>query len=156
MRSFDLRAGVMAGFAGTVAMTTGYAVERALRRNVRGPLDYDDSMVPARAAANVLGWADPGPKASRLLGFAVHWGYGSLVGVGAVPLVRSQSAGMAVAGYWAGITLMASTLFPTLGGTPPPWRWRPDFIATSLGQHLVYAGVVVAVLRRSRPVRTGS
>lgn len=144
---------MVAGFAGTVAMTAGYAVERALRRNVSGPLDYDDSMVPARAAANVLGWADPGPKASRALGFAVHWGYGSLVGVGAVPLARSRPAGAAVAGFWAGITLMASTLFPTLGRTPPPWRWRPDVIVTSLGQHLVYAGVVVAVLRSRRDQR---
>jgi len=27
------------------------------------------------------------------------------------------------------------TLFPLLGRTPPPWRWPPDVLATSLGTH---------------------
>ncbi|MDQ2728151.1 MAG: hypothetical protein M3Y91_09900 [Actinomycetota bacterium] len=31
--------GAVAGFAGTAAMTTGYAIERRLRKTVRGPLD---------------------------------------------------------------------------------------------------------------------
>src|SRR5919108_1551815 len=39
---------VLAGAAGTATMTLAYAAERRLRRTARGPLDYDDSLVPAR------------------------------------------------------------------------------------------------------------
>lgn len=144
-----LARGVLAGLAGTAAMTAGYATERRVRRTVTGPLDYDDGRVPAEAAARVLAWSSPGPRASRLLGFAVHWGYGSLVGAAAVPLVRRMRPAAAIGTYWGAITAMAAVLFPTLGKTPPPWRWRNDVMLTSLGQHLLYAGVVVAVLRRS-------
>jgi hypothetical protein len=36
--------------------------------------------------------------------------------------------------------LMTATfsLFPLLGGTPPPWRWQPVLLATSLGTHVAY------------------
>lgn len=132
-------------------MTLGYVAEHRLRRSHVGPLDYDDGPIPAQVAARVLDWPSPGPRASRALGLAVHWGYGSLVGVAAMPLVRRQAPAAATAEYFAGITVMASALFPTLGGTPPPWRWEPDVVATSLFQHLVYAAVVAAVLRRLTP-----
>ncbi len=140
--------GILAGFAGTAAMTVGYAIERRMRRGFRQPLDYDDSKVPAEAAARVMDWSSPGPRATEFLGLAVHWGYGSLVGVGAVPLVRRTGPVSATAMYCGAITAMAAILFPVLGKTSPPWRWRKDVMLTSLGQHLVYAGVVVAVLGR--------
>jgi hypothetical protein len=143
--------GVAAGFAGTTAMTAGYALEHLLRRNVDGFLDYDDSNAPAVAAAHVLHWSAPSARSEKLLGLLVHWGYGSLVGVAAVPLVRREAAPAATATYWSAIMVMAAALFPTLGGTPPPWRWRRDILATSGVQHLLYAVVVVAVLRAARP-----
>jgi hypothetical protein len=39
-----------------------------------------------------------------------------------------------------GATLMTATfsLFPLLGRTPPPWRWEPDVLATSVGTHVAY------------------
>ena len=37
------------------------------------------------------------------------------------------------------------TLFPLLGRTPPPWRWPPDMLATSLGTHAAYVAAVAAV-----------
>ena len=139
--------GVLAGLVATTMMTLSYAAERKLRRNAGGPLDYDDSNVPALAAARVLRWSDPGPTASRRLGYLVHWGYGSAVGAAAVPLCRMLRPAGATAAYWAAITAMAGALFPTLGGTPPPWRWRADVIATSAAQHLVYAAAAVGTLR---------
>ena len=153
MSTRDLGIGLIAGVAGTTAMTAGYALERTVRRSVEGPLDYDDSNVPAFAAARVIDWVAPSVRPSRALGLLVHWGYGSLVGVAAVPLVRRTGTPAAIAGYWAGITVMAGSLFPTLGQTPPPWRWPRDMIATSMGQHLIYAGVVVGVLRSVTPRR---
>jgi hypothetical protein len=46
--------GVIAGAAGTAAMTLAYRAEHAMRPEVRGPLDYDDSLVPGQIVASVL------------------------------------------------------------------------------------------------------
>jgi hypothetical protein len=37
------------------------------------------------------------------------------------------------------------TLFPLLGRTPPPWRWPPDVIVTSVGTHAAYVAAVATV-----------
>ncbi len=37
------------------------------------------------------------------------------------------------------------TLFPLLGRTPPPWRWPPDVLATSVGTHVAYVTAVAVV-----------
>lgn len=141
---------VAAGVVGTSAMTAGYAVEHRLRPSVRGPLDYDDSETPGVVAGRVLQWLGvlrrpPGREATNALGLLVHWGYGSAMGVAAIPLLRRMRPVPATAAFTVGISVMAGTLFPVLGGTPPPWRWRSDVVATSLVQHLVYAAVVIAV-----------
>ena len=58
--------------------------------------------------------------------------------------------------FYAGCQTMAMTLFPTLGGTPPPWRWSGRILTSSLVQHAVYATVVATVVRALTPdgVRT--
>jgi hypothetical protein len=142
-----LRDGMLAGLASTTAMNVGYWAERHIRRNVDGPLDYDDSNVPALVAAKILRQSNLSDEASFRLGLAVHWGYGSLFGVAAVPLNRRFRPATATALYWGGMMLFAGAMFPALGGTPPPWRWRNDVIVTSAFQHLVYAGTTTAVLR---------
>src|SRR6202012_3617405 len=142
-----LRDGLLAGLAATTAMNLGYWAERRARRNVDGPLDYDDSNVPAPVAAKGLRQSDLSDAASFRLGMAVHWGYGSLFGLSAIPLNRRFGPAPATAIYWGGMMAMACGMFPVLGGTPPPWRWRNDVIVTSALQHLVYAGTATAVLR---------
>jgi hypothetical protein len=37
------------------------------------------------------------------------------------------------------------SLFPLLGRTPPPWRWPPSTMATSVGTHVVYVAAVAAL-----------
>jgi hypothetical protein len=44
---------VVAGTAGTAAMTLCYDAERRLRRR-RRPLDYDDSLVPGQIVASIM------------------------------------------------------------------------------------------------------
>ena len=141
-----LRRGVAAGFVGTAAMTASYGVERRLRHSHGGPLDYDDSTVPSHAAMVVLGIRHLDEHHQRQLGFLVHWGYGSLMGTVRVPLGRRLGPAKATAAYWAGLMAMTGALFPLLGGTPPPWRWKRDVLATSLVQHAVYALAVGAVV----------
>ena len=63
-----LRDGVVAGLAATTAMNLGYWAERRIRRNVDGPLDYDDTNVPALIAAKVLRQSDLSDEASFRLG----------------------------------------------------------------------------------------
>src|ERR1700727_1014100 len=147
LRTPVLRNGIIAGLVATTTMNASYWAERRIRRNVEGPLDFDDSNVPALVAAKILRQSDLSDDASRWLGFAVHWGYGSLFGLGAVPLIRRFGPAGATAIYWGGMMAMACGMFPVLGGTPPPWRWRNDVIVTSALQHLVYAGTATTVLR---------
>jgi hypothetical protein len=142
-----LRDGLLAGLTATTAMNFGYWAERRIRRNVKGPLDYDDSNVPALVAAKILRQSDLSDDASFRLGLLVHWGYGSLFGVSAVPLNRRFGPVPATTIYWGGMMAFACVMFPVLGDTPPPWRWRNDVIVTSALQHLVYAGTATAVLR---------
>ena len=142
-----LRDGMLAGLAATTAMNLGYWAERRVRRNVEGPLDYDDSNVPALVAAKILRQSDLSDEASFRLGLAVHWGYGSLFGLGAIPLNRRFGPVPATAVYWGGMMAMACAMFPVLGDTPPPWRWRKDVIVTSAFQHLMYAATTTATLR---------
>ena len=149
-----VRDGLLAGLVATTAMNASYWAERRIRRNVEGPLDYDDSNVPALVAAKLLRRSDLSDEASFRLGLAVHWGYGSLFGVGLVPLCQRLGPVRATGLYWAGMMTMACAMFPVLGGTPPPWRWRNDVIVTSMFQHLVYAATVAATLHwltRPRP-----
>src|ERR1700742_408440 len=142
-----VRDGMIAGLVATTAMNASYWAERRIRRNVEGPLDCDDSTVPALLAAKILRRSDLSDDASFRLGLAVHWGYGSLFGLGAIPLNRRFGPVPATAIYWGGMMAMACAMFPVLGGPPPPWRWRNDVIVTSAFQHLVYAGTTTAVLR---------
>ena len=41
---------VIAGAAGTAAMTFAYATEHRLRPAITGSLDYDDSLIPDRSS----------------------------------------------------------------------------------------------------------
>lgn len=158
-------AGIGAGAAGTAVMTTTAHLHRTIHVRRRGALapgeilDYDDSDHVVVAAGTILqavsGWAPTTPRARRGLFLLVHWGYGSVVGVAhrglRVGLGGEPAAGAA---FFVGCQAMALSLFPALGGTPPPWRWRRDLLVTSLVQHAIYAGAVATAARAlTRPAR---
>src|SRR6188472_3500985 len=136
---------VLAGTAGTAAMTLAYAGERRLRPGVRRSLDYDDSLVPGKIVAMIMHLPHVTARGDRDLGLALRWSYGSAFGLLHGALRRRIGEPWASAAF--GCTLMTATLslFPLLGRTPPPWRWRPGVLATSLGTHVVYVAAVAAV-----------
>ncbi|SFP96799.1 hypothetical protein SAMN05421810_10448 [Amycolatopsis arida] len=150
--------GVLAGFAGTTAMT----VTAAVYARRRGPLepdesgtlpviDFDNSDHVVIAAARLLRLKPRTPAARRALFHLVHWGYGSAVGIGRQLIGRvvpGEFAGTAV--FYLATQAMAVTVFPLAGDTPPPWRWSREQRATSVVGHLVYAGTVGAVLAALR------
>jgi hypothetical protein len=71
---------VLAGSAGTATMTLAYAAERPLRRVVRGPLDYDDGLVPGEIVATVMHLPHVTQRDERELGLLLRWSYGSAFG----------------------------------------------------------------------------
>jgi hypothetical protein len=136
---------VLAGAAGTSALTLAYALERRLRPGVRGPLDYDDSLVPGEIVVSILHLPHVTAREENEVGVMLRWSYGSAFGIWHGILHRR------VAEPWAslafGATLMSATLtlFPVLGRTPPPWRWPRGFLATSFATHAAYVGAVAVV-----------
>jgi hypothetical protein len=136
---------IIAGAAGTAAMSLAYAAERRLRPTVHGSLDYDDSLVPGQIVGTVLHLPDVTSREEYDLGMALRWGYGSAFGLYHGVLRRYLPEPWASLVF--GGTLMTATLslFPLMGRTPPPWRWPPSVLATSFGTHVVYVSAVAIV-----------
>ena len=143
---------VAAGAAGTATMTLAYEAERRLRRTPPGPLDYDDSLVPGKIVAGVMHLSHVTDREDHELGLILRWSYGSAFGLFHGALRRTVGEPIASA-IFGGVLMTATfTLFPLLGRTPPPWRWPPDVIATSIGTHVAYVTAVAVAddgLRRS-------
>ena len=133
---------VLAGTAGTATMTLAYALERRLRPRFQGDLDYDDGLVPGQIVATVMHLPQVTHAQEHELGLLLRWSYGSAFGLLHGALRRT--VGEPVASVIFGSVLMTATfsLFPLLGRTPPPWRWPPDVIATSIGTHVAYVTAV--------------
>jgi hypothetical protein len=136
---------VLAGTAGTATMTLAYAAERRLRHAGTVPLDYDDGLVPGEIVAGVMHLPHVTQREERDLGLMLRWSYGSAFGMLHGALRRLVGEPWASAAFGGTLMTATLTLFPLLGRTPPPWRWRPDVLATSFGTHVAYvAGVAVA------------
>jgi hypothetical protein len=125
--------GLLAGVAGTAAMTVSSTIEQKLRGR-------EPSTAPADAAAKVLGiegFCDDAAK-SRF-GTAVHWAYGTAWGI---PRALLDAAGMSPAAATAvhGAALWGSeqVMLPALGVSPPLWEWGAVEVAIDAGHHLVY------------------
>jgi hypothetical protein len=156
MRALAIR-GVVAGALGTAAMAACEFAHVRLRGGIDsgsgsgsdGPIDYDVSEHVSIAAARVLRLRLSTDAESWLLFVVTQAGYGSAFGIAAALLDAAGLPPHRQAAVFFGLTqTMALTLFPALGRTPPPWRWRAEPLLTSAVQHAVYAGVVVAAVGR--------
>lgn len=142
---------ILAGSAGTAALTLAYALEHRLRPEVKGPLDYDDSLVPGEIVAAIMHLPHVTAREEHELGLALRWSYGSAFGLWHGVLRRRTAEPWASLAF--GGTLMSATLtlFPLLGRTPPPWRWPPSVIGTCLYTHAAYVIAVAFVDDGLRP-----
>ena len=136
---------VLAGSAGTAALTLAYAAERRLRRSGKVPLDYDDSLVPGEIVATVMHLPHVTEREEHELGLILRWSYGSVFGILHGALRRAIPEPWASAAFGGTLMTATLTLFPVLGRTPPPWRWPADVMATSVGTHVAYVAAVAAV-----------
>jgi hypothetical protein len=136
---------VLAGAAGTAALTLSYETERRMRPRVAGPLDYDDSLVPGQIVAAIMHLPQVTAREEHELGIALRWGYGSVFGLWHGLLRRRAGEPWASAAFGATLMSATLTLFPLLGRTPPPWRWPKGVVATAFGTHAAYVAAVAVV-----------
>jgi hypothetical protein len=136
---------IVAGTAGTAAMTLVYAGERRLRRGVARPLDYDDSLVPGQIVAGIMHLPHVTAREEWELGMLLRWSYGSIFGLWHGELRRWAPEPWASVGFGATLMTATLTLFPLLGRTPPPSRWPADVVATCVGTHVAYVSAVALV-----------
>jgi hypothetical protein len=126
--------GLVAGFAGTAAMTISSTLEAKLRG--RAP-----SSAPARATAKVLGISSfEDSIAQARFNDLSHWGYGTGWGVlrgllDAVGLPPSTATAAHGAAVWGS----AQVTLPALDVAPPAIFWPKQEIAIDAFHHAVYA-----------------
>ena len=141
--------GLVAGFAGTAAMTVSSTLEARLRR--RQP-----SSAPARATQKALGiTAFEDDLARARFNDLSHWGYGTSWGA-----VRGllDAAGLApraaTAVHGAAVWGSAQVTLPALEVAPPAIFWPKQEIAIDLFHHAVYA--LVSGIAYEQLDRTGN
>jgi hypothetical protein len=125
--------GLLAGFAGTAAMTVSSTLEARLRGRAL-------SSAPARATAKVLGIAEfEDDRAKARFSDLSHWGYGTGWGVVRGLLGASGlSPRAATAAHGAAVWGSAQVTLPALEIAPPIVFWAPQEIAIDAFHHAVY------------------
>ena len=126
--------GLVAGFAGTAAMTLSSTLEAKLR-------DREPSSAPARATAKMLGIKEfEDSVAQARFNDLSHWGYGTGWGVLRGLLAASHlSPRAATALHGAAIYGAAQVTLPALEIAPPSLFWAKEEIAIDAFHHAVYA-----------------
>jgi hypothetical protein len=131
--------GLLAGFAGTAAMTISSTLEARLRG--RAP-----SSAPARATAKALGiQAFEDDVAKARFNDLSHWGYGTGWGVvrgllGATGMPARTATALHGGAVWGS----AQVTLPALEIAPPAVFWPKEEIAIDLFHHAVYAAATGA------------
>jgi hypothetical protein len=126
--------GLVAGFAGTAAMTLSSTIEARLRGR-----EFSDA--PARATAKLLGIKEfEDARSKARFSDLSHWGYGSGWGV-ARGLMREfgLDARKATPAHFAAVWGSALVMLPALEVAPPVVFWNRKEIAIDVFHHLVYA-----------------
>jgi hypothetical protein len=126
--------GLVAGFAGTAAMTISSTIEAKLRGR-------EPSSAPARATAKVLGIKEfEDARAAARFNDLSHWGYGTSWGVLRGLLAASgMTPKAATAAHGAAIYGAAQVTLPALEIAPPAVFWSKREIAIDAFHHAVYA-----------------
>ena len=140
--------GLVAGFAGTAAMTVSSTLEAKLRGR-------SASSAPARATAKMLGIKEfeDGIAQARFNDLS-HWGYGTSWGVLRGLLgATGMPAKAATAAHGAAIYGAAQVTLPALEIAPPSVFWAKEEIAIDAFHHAVYAaatGVAYELISNGR------
>jgi hypothetical protein len=101
-------------------------------------MDYDDGVIPGEIVLHILHLPDLGASEETRAGLLLRWGYGSAFGIAHALLRKRMTEPAATVVFGSALMGMTLTMFPLLGHTPPPWRWTPALMATSVGTHIAY------------------
>jgi hypothetical protein len=143
--------GLVAGAAGTVAMTAWQTLAARLQSDQSGEGDHgsepSDPWAEASAPAKVgrmilqaLGY-DPPATQIALLTNVMHWGYGTTWGgvygavMGKAAHQRPLARGL---GFGAWVWVMSYVQLVPLGLYELPWKYPPPELALDLSYHLAY------------------
>jgi hypothetical protein len=144
----EVGSGLLAGLAGTAAMTIASTIEMKLRR--RPP-----SSAPSDAAGKVLHVQPRDDKGKQRFGTLVHYAYGTAWGLGRAAIGRALglAAGrrrrslVEVAVFFATVWGAQQVMLPALGVARPFWRWGAKEVAIDAFHHGVYAAATDGAYR---------
>jgi hypothetical protein len=130
--------GLLAGAAGTAAMTLSSSLEAKLR-------DRGSSSAPADAAGKVLGIKPVSDEGEARFSNVVHWSYGTGWGLarGALALAGLRG-GSAAAVHFGVVWGWSLVMLPALDVAPPVWEQDAKEVGIDAFHHLVYAGATSA------------
>lgn len=125
--------GLLAGLAGTAAMTLSSSVEARL--SGRGT-----STTPAQAVERLTGIHPHDDEEQQRLNTAAHWGYGTALGAGRGLLALAGLRGAAaMTAHFALVWGASQGMLPALDVSPPTWRFGARATAIDVLHHVVYA-----------------
>lgn len=132
--------GMVAGVAGTIAMTLSERLEMTL--SGRAP-----SQVPGQVGAHLLPGSDPNSASDvQRLNNPVHWAHGVAMGTLRAALDTAGLQGPAAsAAHFALVWGGDAALYRALGIADVPWRWGADELASDVLHKGVYAAVTGTV-----------
>jgi hypothetical protein len=133
--------GLLAGVAGTAAMTASSSIEARIRRR-------EVSTAPARAASVLFGVAPVDELGERRFNRAIHWGYGTTWGafrgiVDAADVPAPMAPFVHFLAVWAG----EQVVLPATGASTPVWKWARTEIGIDAWHHVVFVGATDAAYR---------
>ena len=133
--AFALGKGILAGLAGTLAITASQMIEMKMTHR-------KSSDTPAKAAEKVLNVEATDKEHKDQFVQQVHFTYGTAWGVmrGALDLAGLKGF-PATAAHYSVVWGTAMTLLPSLKLAPPVTKWGAEEIAKDGFHHLVYATV---------------
>ena len=125
--------GLVAGLAGTAAMTLSSMVEMKLRGR-------SASKTPAQAICKTLGLETVDDRAQERLNNLVHWGYGTAWGALRGLIAAAGVTGLPATLIHFGLVWGAEqVMLPKTGVAPPVTEQPANEIAIDAWHHLVYA-----------------
>ena len=136
-----LRAGLLAGAAGGLAMTVSTNVEMRLRG--RPP-----SVVPVQSVERLVG-IDLDRNTEERLATIGHIVSSALLGSARGVLSLVALPAPVLDGLFAvGAFLPDFALIPATGQVPPPWRWSATDLTVAAWHHAAYAAVTIGAYHR--------
>lgn len=131
-----LGAGLVAGVAGTAAITASATIEMRMRGRPpsRAPLEVAERLLNVRAEGD-------GARLAAIAHGTTGVGLGALCGLSGATSPRS---------LFAASMLPELVLVPALTEVEAPWRWSTRELAISAGHHVAYALAAAAAFRAAR------